>query len=374
MADLDRRLHALAPEAFPAAPDVRAAVAARIAATKPAASAAATDASTAEPRARATAEPGMRATAEPGTRSTAEPRTRATAEPGMRATAEPGTRSTAEPRTRATAEPGTRATAEPGTRATAEPGTRATAEPGTRATAEPGARPAARLRAGSGGRSRGVGPRSRWRAVALAAALVLLPTAAVAAVPQTRHAVLEWLGVEHVRVERVPRLPAGLAALDRADLGTRVASVMEAGRRAGFAVTLPRSLGAPDAVFVSAGGIISLAYEPRPGLPRDRQTGAGLLVTQLRARGLPDYVAKKLAGPHTRVEAVRVGMAKGVFVSGEPHELLIEEPGGTIRSLPARLAGNTLAFERGDLVTRLEGRFDRRAALALARSLAPAGP
>ena len=89
---------------------------------------------------------------------------------------------------------------------------------------------------------------------------------------------------------------------------------------------------------------------------------------------MPDYLAKKIAGPRTRVEAVRVGGAKGVFVSGEPHELLIVQPDGMIRPLPARLAGNTLAFERGDVVTRLEGRFDRETALALARSLAPAEP
>ena len=296
MADLERRLHALAPEAFPPVPDVRAAVATRIAAA---------------------VQPAATAPAPPGATGAPTP-------------AQPGESS-----------------------------------------AESGARPAASLRPG---RFRSLGPRSRRRAIALAAALVLLPTGAIAAVPETRHAVLEWLGIEHVRVERVPRLPTGLAALDRLDLGTRVTSVREAGRRAGFAVALPRGLGAPDAVFVSAGGVVSLAYEPRPGLPRDRQTGVGLLVTHLRARGLPDYVAKKIAGPRTRVEAVRVSGANGVFVSGAPHELLIEQPDGMIRPLPARLAGNTLAFERGDIVTRLEGRFDRDAALALARSLAPPEP
>ncbi len=306
MADLERRLHALAAEAFPPVPDVRTAVAARIAAAvQPAATAAAT---------------GVPTHAEPGASS-------------------------------------------------AEPHTRPTAEPGGRPAAEPGPRPAPSLRPR---RIRALGRPSRRRAVALAAALVLLPTAAIAAVPETRHAVLEWLGIEHVRVERVPRLPAGLAALDRVDLGTRVASTMQAGRRAGFAVAVARGLGAPDAIFVSAGGVVSLAYEPRPGLPRDRQTGVGLLVTQLRARGLPDYVAKKIAGPRTRVEAVRVGGDKGVFVSGEPHELLIVQPDGMIRPLPARLAGNTLALERGGVVTRLEGRFDRAAALSLARSLEPA--
>ncbi len=201
-------------------------------------------------------------------------------------------------------------------------------------------------------------------------ALVLVPSAAIAAVPGARHAVLDWLGLEHVRVERVPTVPA-LPGLDLADLGPRVASLQEASRRAGFAVEVPRALGTPDAVFVSDGGIVSLAYEPRPGLPRDPQTGLGLLVTELRAEGLTDY-AFKTAGPQTRVEPVLVAGAQGVFLAGEAHGLLLDQPGGIV-SLPPRLAGNTLAFERGDLVIRLEGRFDRRAALALAESVQATG-
>jgi len=208
---------------------------------------------------------------------------------------------------------------------------------------------------------------TRRRALLLAAILVLVPAAAAAAVPETRHAILDWLGLRHVRVERVPTVPAS-APFDSADLGRRVATVADASRHAGFDVAVPRALGRPDAVYVTADGVVSLAYEPRPGLPADRLTGLGLLVTELRAGPLPDYVAKA-AGPRTRVEPVRVDGAHGVFLSGEPHELLIERPDGTIHPLPARLAGNVLAFERGELVTRLEGRFDRLAALALARSL-----
>jgi hypothetical protein len=162
----------------------------------------------------------------------------------------------------------------------------------------------------------------------------------------------------------VPPLPA----LNLADLGPRVASAQAAGRRAGFDVVTPRALGPPDAVHVSADGVVSLAYKARPGLPRERLTGLGLLVTELHARGLPDYFAKT-AGPHTRVEPVRVAGARGAFLSGEPHGLLIEQDNGRIRDLPSRLAGNTLVFERGDLVIRLEGRFGRRAALAIAASL-----
>ena len=209
-------------------------------------------------------------------------------------------------------------------------------------------------------------PARRRRVIALALALVLVPTAAVAAVPDARQAVLEWLGLAHVRVERSPRVRP-LPALDRADLGRRVASVAEAARRAGFAVVVPGALGTPEAVYVSDGAIVSLVYGPGAGFPLDAQTGVGVLVTQLRASAITEYVAK-MAGPRTVVERVQVGGAPGVFLSGEPHELLIEQPDRRISALPARLAGNTLAFERGGLVIRLEGRFTREQALALART------
>jgi hypothetical protein len=235
---------------------------------------------------------------------------------------------------------------------------------------------AARIAATPGGEIRaGAAPRraqrSRRGVLALALVLVLVPTAALAAVPSTRHAILDWLGLEHVRVERVPTVPR-LPPLDRSDLGRRVASVQDASRRARFAVEVPRGLGAPAAVYVTDDGIVSLTYAPRRDLPADPKTGLGLLVTELRAAGVTRYVAK-LAGPNTRTERVRVGTAPGVFLSGAQHELLIERPRGVVGPLRPRLAGNALAFERGGLVIRLEGDVDRRRALGLARTLSPAG-
>ncbi len=300
MTDLERRLEALAADAFPPPPDVRAAVAARIAAASGETSAATAAAST-------------------GISGSRRRRGRRFEPPTAEAHARTARR-----------------------------------------------RPGRRLEPLTPGEAR-ARPARRRRVIALALALVLVPTAAVAAVPDARDAVLDWLGLAHVRVERSPTVPRR-EALDRADLGRRVASVGEASRRAGFSVSVPSALGAPDAIYVSAGGIVSLAYRPRPGLRRDAQTGLGVLVTQLRASGLTTYIGKT-AGPGTVVERVRVRGASGVFLSGEPHELLLEQPGRDVRPLPARLAGNTLAFERGDLVIRLEGRFDREQALALARTL-----
>jgi hypothetical protein len=324
MADLERRLQALAAEAFPPAPDVRAAVAERIAA----------------------ADAGARGGADPGAR------------PAGRFLRVPW---------RARGRPA----AEPAARPATEPAARPATEPAARRAAEPGVPPAAGARARAG-RTFGAPSRGRLRVLAFALALVLVPSAAIAAVPGARHAVLDWLGLEHVRVERVPTVPP-LPVLDRSELGTRVASVEAAARRAGLAVVVPRAPGVPDAVYVTADGLVSVGYEPRPGLPPDPQTGFGLLVTELRARGLPEYFAKT-AGPRTLVEPVRVDGARGAFLSGEPHGLLIEQDDGRIRDLPSRLAGNTLVFERGGLVVRLEARFDRRAALALAASLRRVAP
>lgn len=245
----------------------------------------------------------------------------------------------------------------------AGPGPGALAQPGPKVSTRYAGRGPGRLAA----RVLGAPPRGRRRVLALVLAFVLVPGAAIAAVPGARHAVLDWLGLAHVRVERVPQTPR-LPALNRSHLGERVASVEAAARQAGFAVEIPRTLGAPDAVYVSSDGVVSLAYPPRTGLPRESQTGLGLLVTELRARGLPAYFAKT-AGPRTLVEPVRVDGAPGAFLSGEPHGVLIEQEDRRVRDLPSRLAGNTLVFERGGLVIRLEARFERRAALALARSV-----
>ncbi len=209
----------------------------------------------------------------------------------------------------------------------------------------------------------------RRRVLAVVLALVLVPGVAVAAVPSAREAVLDWLGLASVRVESVPRLP-DLPALETVDLGERVASVAAASSRAGFAVSAPQALGAPDGVYVTRDGIVSLAYEPRGGLARDAQTGLGLLVTQARARERPEFLLKS-AGPGTAIEQLRIGGDPALFLSGAAHGLTFERPDGTISQLEPRLAGNTLVLERDGLVIRLEGRFDRERALSLARSLGP---
>ena len=212
----------------------------------------------------------------------------------------------------------------------------------------------ARLRAGEDHKPvrRGFAPRT----IAIALAVLAIPAAAVAAVPDTRHAVLDWLGLRHVRVERVERLPA-LPGLRRADLGTRVASVGAASDRAGFAVRPPQALGPPDAVYVAGDEIVTLLYDD-------------VVVTELRALQEPELL-KKAIRPDTTVEPVQVDGTPALYFSGAPHEVLFApRDGSPIRPLPPRLAGNTLAFERDGLIVRIEGqRLTKARALELARSV-----
>ena len=78
---------------------------------------------------------------------------------------------------------------------------------------------------------------------------------------------------------------------------------------------------------------------------------------------------RKTAGPQTRIDPVTVGGERGFWISGGPHVVLFEDPGGEIRESPARLAGDTLLWRRGWLTLRLEARIPKARAIAIALSI-----
>jgi hypothetical protein len=216
-------------------------------------------------------------------------------------------------------------------------------------------------------------PRRRlpaWRpALAYALAAVAAAFALTMAVsPDARSAVLEWLGLKSVKVERreptAPpprpgRLGAGLG------LGTP-ATLAEARKRSPF-LQLPQAegLGRPDAVYEGRLGV-SLVYGERPGYARAATTGAALLVQEFPARVEP-FIEKTL-GQGTRLERLEVGGDRAFFITGA-HGFAFEHAGG-IRFEEQRLAGNTLLVERADgLLIRVEGEIERDRAVAVAQSI-----
>jgi hypothetical protein len=199
-----------------------------------------------------------------------------------------------------------------------------------------------------------VEPPRLWRKpVAIALAIVVVTAIAAAfAVPQSRSAILDWLGLRNVSVVRVDKLPA-VPANGGLDLGRRV-SLDEAKRRAPW-LRVPDS--DPDSVWLSEslpGGKVSLLW----GTP----SNVRLLLTEFTGRA---YVEKIIDGD-TQVESVNIGDA-GVWFHG-PHVVMFQDRNGRFRESHARLAQNTLVWQLGDVTLRLEGRLTKREALRIART------
>jgi hypothetical protein len=208
------------------------------------------------------------------------------------------------------------------------------------------------------------------RPLALAAGLLLLAGGtAFAAVPDFRDAVLRLLQLRGGTVERTSTLP-DLPERRTLDLG-RPIELADARNRVGFRVVSPRRLGRPDATYLSeevAGGMVTLAYRPSRLLPRVPGSGLGMLISQFDGRLDPDFL-RKLAGPDTDVDSVRVEGRPGLWLEGAAHVVMFRDARGRPRPSTARLAANTLLVERGRLLVRIESRLSRRQALALAASL-----
>ena len=204
----------------------------------------------------------------------------------------------------------------------------------------------------------------RRRPVAWLAAAAVLLVAGVA--------VAQFV-IPGVDIDRVPTQPSAPVAgdLDRLGLGRRV-SLEEARRRVEINVLVPAELGRPDAVFVGqrpAGGRVTLAYEPRKGLPRDPFTGAGMLVTLFRGTPESPFVEKEV-GPQTSVRPVSIEGAPGMWIEGAPHQILYRDARERVFADSLRLAGNVLVWQVGEVTLRVESRLPLDPSLEVARSMA----
>lgn len=200
-------------------------------------------------------------------------------------------------------------------------------------------------------------------------AVLLLAGTVFAAVPGVRDAVLEFFGLQGATVERVATLPTPPPE-QNLDLGRRT-TLEQARDEIAFEALVPGELGDPDLVYLReppSGGELSLAYRPRPGLPRAQTTRLGLLVSEFRGDIHPDYV-RKLAGPGTRIERLTIDGRPAIWIEGAQHFFFYRDPNGDSVENDLRLAQNVLLLERGRLLVRLEGAFDRAQAVAIGRSL-----
>ena len=194
----------------------------------------------------------------------------------------------------------------------------------------------------------------RWRRpVAIALTVVAaVATGAAFAVPQARTAILDWLGLRNVSVMRVDKLP-NVPASGRLDLGRQV-TLDEAKRRAPW-LLVPDDK--PDSVYVNEsvpGGKVSLLW----GTP----SNVRLLLTELSGQS---YIEKVIESDAT-VERVQIGSG-GAWFQG-PHVVMFQDRNGNFHDNRARLAGNTLVWQDGEVTLRLEGRLTKAEAVRIART------
>jgi hypothetical protein len=119
---------------------------------------------------------------------------------------------------------------------------------------------------------------------------------------------------------------------------------------------------------VPTGGRITLAYAPQVGLPATGITGVGLFLTEFHA-GISEPVIRKTLAAGTDVAQVSVDGAPGYWISGESHVLTLADADGQFFTDRARLAGNTLLWQRGSVTYRLESALTRDEAIHIAESL-----
>jgi hypothetical protein len=210
------------------------------------------------------------------------------------------------------------------------------------------------------------------RGLALAIAATLLVASIVAA------AAYVLGGLRITFVDTLPSAPAETASGPLGStlaLGTRQA-LPDALGKAAFAAFLPTdpSLATPDAVYFGAklaGGQVSFVYGPASGRPAATASGVSVLITEFPGE-LQERLAEKSVGPGTTVEIVEVNGGLGFWIEGSPHLITYHISGDLYDQDLVRLAHNTLVWEQGGTLIRIEGDYGRDQAFAIAAGFAPA--
>lgn len=186
--------------------------------------------------------------------------------------------------------------------------------------------------------------RRRWqRPAVFAVALGVVALAIAFAVPPARSAILRFFHIGSVTVEQVTTLPPAQTQPFATGLGPPVAQP---------------TVKVPD-------GTTATAYYRRPGLAAALLRVDGKTVLYAQLRGDQMGFAKKVAGPTTHLDQVRLGEF-GLFLSGAPHVLMWDS--GNVQT---RLAGNVLIWLDRGVTYRLEGPLDKSQMLLLARKITP---
>jgi hypothetical protein len=207
-------------------------------------------------------------------------------------------------------------------------------------------------------------PRRWWWPVAWhaprAVVLALVATLLLAATATALVLVLPGL-----RITTVPVLPSAHPLAAGLALGQPIGpETVDAG--------VPAVLGSPDEAYVIGDHEVrSLVYAADAELPEMAGSGIGLLVQVIDGALDREQVEKLVAEVGTSVTPVEVDGDAGFWIEGLPHVVRYTDAAGAERSQPTRLVGDTLVWERGGVLYRIESGLGLEGTLRIAESIAP---
>ena len=185
------------------------------------------------------------------------------------------------------------------------------------------------------------------RLLQLAAAILVVTLAGLAALPPTREAIADWLGVGGVRITQTDR-PPPTGGPDRPPSPTlrRRPSTRAAD------LSFERAPGRPGAGRAPARGGSSTLGWPRASWRSATALHAGPagVGAGRTARSLEKFVDRG-----TSVRSATVDGHDGFWLSGEPHEIGFIGPDGRLDADSVRRAGNVLVWEDAGVTYRIEG-------------------
>jgi hypothetical protein len=192
--------------------------------------------------------------------------------------------------------------------------------------------------------------RSGWsrRSLQVAALVVLVVAASVVAVPSSRRTLADWFGFDRARIEVRP----DLSVPEQAPVISPTPTDAEP---SGAAPPTPSDSVPSDNVPTETLPSETLPSGSLPGPGRSSTVlvdGIAVLVSALDGT-LDDGLITKMVGGDSSVREVDVAGRRGVWIDGAPHDLAFLTGDGEV--VFERFAGNTLLWQDGDVLYRVEG-------------------
>jgi hypothetical protein len=185
--------------------------------------------------------------------------------------------------------------------------------------------------------------------------------------PGAREAVADLFAAAGIRIS-LTNDPAPSAGADL-NLGSPI-ELVDVTRAVDFVVRLPTStdIGAPDGVYLSNDGEVTMVWAHGQTLPAAGDTDTGLLLAQ-RQTDAPRHIGDKAIGRGTEVHVLEVEGHDAVWVEGAPHTLTLLDSNDNPVEETTRLAANVLLWEANGVNHRLETTGDLEGALAIVETL-----